>query len=111
MALTVPAHKYSVFTHVGPMDRVQDTYNQIFTWLCENGYQKEEMAFSLESYDERYNPATDNHNTPTNAFDIYSWSYIAVLHRMSWMGCKLESLTIHLCCVSPLLFLWSKRVA
>ncbi|OGO67657.1 MAG: hypothetical protein A2Z49_01765 [Chloroflexi bacterium RBG_19FT_COMBO_56_12] len=36
----VPSHKYAVFTHVGALTTLKDTYEYIYqTWLPQSGYQ------------------------------------------------------------------------
>ena len=63
---TVPGAKYAVFTHVGGLDKLHDTYNNIYqSWLSNSGC---EVAgcFCFELYDERFNPTGEN-----SELDIY----------------------------------------
>ncbi|MCU0486365.1 MAG: GyrI-like domain-containing protein [Anaerolineales bacterium] len=50
----VPAHKYAVFTHVGELDKLGETYRYIYqTWLPQSGYQATgDLDFEL--YDEDF---------------------------------------------------------
>lgn len=60
VAKTVPASKYAVFTHVGSLDKLKDTYDYILqTWLKESGYELTGSS-CFELYDERFNPSSDD---------------------------------------------------
>ena len=55
---TVPANRYAVFTHRGPVLAIQDTYAAIFgSWLPESGYRRAEGP-DFELYDERFDEQT-----------------------------------------------------
>jgi len=61
---TIPSALYAVFTHKGPLDTLQQTYQNIFgPWL--DGYELAE-ADQIEWYDERF-----MHDSPDSEFDIY----------------------------------------
>ena len=49
----VPAHKYAVFTHVGSLQKLSDTYRYIYeTWLPQSGYQATgDLDFELYNED------------------------------------------------------------
>ena len=55
---TVPANRYAVFTHRGPIVRIGETYRRIFgEWLPGSGLTRAEGP-DFELYDERFDPAT-----------------------------------------------------
>jgi predicted transcriptional regulator YdeE/DNA-binding transcriptional MerR regulator len=50
----VPAAKYAVFTHVGALDKLKDTYNYIYqTWVPQSGLQLA-GAYDFEYYNEDF---------------------------------------------------------
>ena len=49
VCLTLPEQRYAVFTHVGPMSKVQDTYRAVFAWLVRNGLEQDKNALWLEA--------------------------------------------------------------
>jgi AraC family transcriptional regulator len=57
-ARTVPANRYAVFTHVGEVHRIKETYRHIFgTWLPASGMARAEGP-DFELYDERFDEKT-----------------------------------------------------
>ncbi len=63
---SVPANRYAVFTHRGPVMAIQDTYAAIFgTWLPPSGYRRAEGP-DFELYDERF-----DEETMSGEIDIY----------------------------------------
>lgn len=71
VGLTIPSQTYAVFTHVGPMSEVQNTYYGAFKWIDENGLKRITDKPRFELYDSRYNPANHSRSRPENAYDIY----------------------------------------
>jgi len=64
----IPAQKWAIFTHIGPMANVEQTYNYIFQeWLKEHPlYQLAELNINFEYVDGRFRV-----NSPEGEFDIY----------------------------------------
>ena len=57
-ARDVPANRYAVFTHVGEVHRIKETYEEIFgTWLPGSEWIRGEGP-DFELYDERFDPKT-----------------------------------------------------
>ncbi len=51
---SLPAYTYAVFEHVGPLDSLGQTYQNIFqTWLPQSGYKPLESGLDMEVYDDR----------------------------------------------------------
>ncbi|HMN61081.1 MAG TPA: MerR family transcriptional regulator [Anaerolinea sp.] len=51
---TLPAYTYAVFEHVGPLDTLHQTYQNIHqAWLPQSGYQALEDGLDMEVYDDR----------------------------------------------------------
>lgn len=67
VSLTVPAHRYVRFTHVGSMERekVDATFLDGFARIEAMGLTRDRQAPWIERFDHRYDPAS-----PTNAFEI-----------------------------------------
>lgn len=64
---TIPAAKYAVFTHKGNLDKLGETYNNIYQkWLPESGC---EIAgsYCFELYDSRFNSTGED-----SELDIYT---------------------------------------
>ncbi len=62
----VPASKYAVFTHKGPLTTLMGTYQYIFgDWASKTEYKVDEHL-NFEWYDDRFKD-----NDPTSEFDIY----------------------------------------
>lgn len=58
VAVQLPATRYAVFTHSGPLSNLMHTINYIWgTWLPRSSYKHSE-SFDFELYDERFNPDT-----------------------------------------------------
>ena len=63
---SIPAGEYAVFTHKGPLSKLDHTMNYIYgSWLPKSGRKLRE-APDLELYDQRFNP-----NSERSEFDIY----------------------------------------
>ncbi|MED4753984.1 GyrI-like domain-containing protein [Brevibacillus choshinensis] len=71
IGFTVPEKTYACVTHTGPMDQVQNTYQQAFQWLQKQGHQVDEAALRMERYDERFVPSVHAPERPENAYDIF----------------------------------------
>jgi predicted transcriptional regulator YdeE/DNA-binding transcriptional MerR regulator len=62
----VPAAKYAVFTHVGSLDKLKDTYNYIYqTWVPQSGMQLD-GSFDFEYYNQDFQDFA-----PESRFYIY----------------------------------------
>ena len=63
----VPAHKYALFTHYGPISLIYDTYNRIYNELLpRSAYDVDKEACTIEWYDERFKM-----DSPDSEYDIY----------------------------------------
>lgn len=66
VARHVPAHRYAVFTHTGPLDKLRDTYNYIYqVWAQQSGYELT-GDIDFEYYDEDFKDFA-----PDSKFYIY----------------------------------------
>jgi AraC family transcriptional regulator len=66
VALTLPARRYAVWTHRGPISTFPDTVKQVFgRWLAESKL-PHAQAPDFEWYDDRFDPATEQ-----GEIDIY----------------------------------------
>ncbi|WP_313897780.1 GyrI-like domain-containing protein [Bacillus litorisediminis] len=65
--LTVPANTYASFYHHGVMERdhIDRTYQFIHNWFEKNQYERNYQSYSLEIYDEHYEPSKSS-----NRFEI-----------------------------------------
>ena len=62
----VPAAKYAVFTHIGALDKLKDTYNYIYqTWVPQSGVQLD-GSFDFEYYNQDFQDFA-----PESRFYIY----------------------------------------
>jgi len=62
----VPAGKYAVFTHVGSLEKLRDTYQYIYqTWLPHSGY-THSPDIDFEYYNEDFKDFA-----PDSRFNIY----------------------------------------
>lgn len=58
--IELPAHKYAVFTHKGPLHKLQETNDYIWkTWLPKSGYELAD-APDIEIYGEQWNAEQEN---------------------------------------------------
>lgn len=71
IGFTVPERTYARFTHTGSMEQVQNTYQQVFQWLQEQGHRVDEAAARMERYDERFVPSVHAPERSENAYDIF----------------------------------------
>lgn len=63
---TLPASKYAVYTHKGPLDTLADTFHKVYSeWLIEDGLEPI-TDLSFELYDERF-----IYNNEHSEMDIY----------------------------------------
>ena len=68
-AIDVPAKRYAVFTHKGPITEIAKTYDYIYgTWLPESDYEAD-GSHDFEYYDERFN--NGNPMDPESELDVY----------------------------------------
>ncbi|MEW6184104.1 MAG: AraC family transcriptional regulator [Thermodesulfobacteriota bacterium] len=64
---TIPAQKYAVFTHKGPVEKIPETYQAIYAvWHPKSGHELIK-APDFEYYDERFHPG----NPEISELDIY----------------------------------------
>ncbi|NVD97457.1 GyrI-like domain-containing protein [Massilia sp. BJB1822] len=70
LALRIPARRYAIFTHVGPVTAVQASYLDAFRALEDSGLQLDREAPRLERYDSRFIPTVDEAQRAANAYDI-----------------------------------------
>ena len=67
---TVPAHRYAVFAHRGPLDTLRQTYNNIYqVWIPQSGLKLHPDHFDMEIYDEGFK---------AGSADSIMWIYVAV---------------------------------
>jgi predicted transcriptional regulator YdeE/DNA-binding transcriptional MerR regulator len=67
---TVPAHRYAVFAHHGPLDTLRETYQNIFqVWIPQSGLKLHSDRFDMEVYDEAFKLGVP---------DSIMWVYVAV---------------------------------
>jgi AraC family transcriptional regulator len=63
----IPAHKYAMFTHYGPISQIYDTYDRIFNEILpRSAYEFDEKACEIEWYDGRFKK-----DSPDSEYDIY----------------------------------------
>jgi AraC family transcriptional regulator len=68
VAFTIPSKNYVCTTHVGKPEDVESTYQQLFSWMKDYGYDQDHQALSLEIYKEEHKHL----NTTGNLhFEIY----------------------------------------
>lgn len=70
IGIRVPARRYAMLTHRGPMARVQATYVTGFAAIEQLGMAQDPEGFRLERYDRRYTPTVHDDARPDNAYDI-----------------------------------------
>lgn len=70
IGIRIPARRYALLTHRGPVSRVPTTYTTGFAAIEQLGMVQNEEAFRLERYDRRFTPGMDDGERPDNAFDI-----------------------------------------
>ncbi|WP_256077172.1 GyrI-like domain-containing protein [Massilia sp. YIM B04103] len=70
VALRIPARRYAIFTHAGPMTAVQTSYLEAFRALEDSRLQLDREAPRLERYDSRFIPTVDEAQRAANAYDI-----------------------------------------
>jgi AraC family transcriptional regulator len=63
----IPAHRYALFIHYGPISQIYDTYDCIYNKLLpRSAYEVDEQACTIEWYDERFKM-----DSPDSEYDIY----------------------------------------
>lgn len=68
VGFTIPGKNYVCTTHIGKADEVETTYNHLFKWMDDYGYEQDYKALSLEIYQKDNNKPIDNGEL---YFDIY----------------------------------------
>lgn len=69
VGFTIPQKNYVYATHMGLPNQVGDTYQKIFAWMKEYGYEQDYQALSLEIYEDEIKNI-NSLETPL-LFDIY----------------------------------------
>ncbi|SFD01928.1 GyrI-like domain-containing protein [Massilia yuzhufengensis] len=70
IGIRIPARRYAMLTHRGPMARVEASYLTGFAAMEQLGMVPDEEGWRIERYDRRYTPSLDDGNRPDNAYDI-----------------------------------------
>jgi AraC family transcriptional regulator len=70
IGIRIPARRYAMVTHRGPMARVQATYVTGFAAIEQLGMAHDTDAWRLERYDRRYTPTVNDDTRTDNAYDI-----------------------------------------
>lgn len=70
IGLRIPARRYAMLTHRGPMARVQATYLTGHAAIEQLGMVQDDEGWRIERYDRRYTPTLHDGNRPDNAYDI-----------------------------------------
>jgi len=62
IAEKIPAQKYAIFTHIGKLNNIAETFQYIYEdWLVNNSrYERVPFAFEFEWYDQRFNLNSDD---------------------------------------------------
>ena len=61
--ISIPAHRFAVFTHSGDVSTLHDTIDQIWRrWLPESGHEAEPGAAFFERYGDDFDPRTGTGN-------------------------------------------------
>ncbi len=68
VGFTIPRKNYVFTTHKGKAEEVENTYQKIFSWMKDYGYEQDHQALSIEIYKEEYKPEYAEGNL---IFDIY----------------------------------------
>ncbi|MBT2727883.1 GyrI-like domain-containing protein [Bacillus sp. ISL-75] len=55
VGFTIPSKNYVFATHKGRQEEVENTYQQIYAWMKEYGYEQDHNALSIEVYKEEHN--------------------------------------------------------
>jgi len=63
----IPANDYAVFTHVGPVSKLRETYDKIYNEWTERSDIKLLKTYDFELYDHRFKGSED----PESVIDIY----------------------------------------
>ncbi|MEH7355119.1 GyrI-like domain-containing protein [Neobacillus drentensis] len=68
VGFTIPRKNYVFSTHKGRIEEVENTYNKMFAWMKEYGYDQDHHALSMEIFKEGHK----DQNTEGNLyFEIY----------------------------------------
>jgi AraC family transcriptional regulator len=54
VGFTIPSKNYVFATHKGKQGEVENTYQQIYAWMKEYGYEQDHNALSIEVYKEEH---------------------------------------------------------
>ncbi|MBT2736319.1 AraC family transcriptional regulator [Neobacillus sp. B4I6] len=54
VGFTIPSKNYVFATHKGKQEEVENTYQQIYAWMKEYGYEQDHNALSIEVYKEEH---------------------------------------------------------
>jgi AraC family transcriptional regulator len=68
VGFTIPAKNYVTITHEGSPNEVENTYNRLFEWMKDYGYEQDHSALCLEVYKEEYR---DQNAAGNLHFDIF----------------------------------------
>lgn len=68
VGFSIPAKYYVCTTHKGSPEEVENTYQRLFSWMEEYGYEQDLQALSLEIYKEEHKQQNVTGNLH---FDIY----------------------------------------
>ena len=68
VGFTIPSKNYVFATHKGSHEEVENTYQQIYAWMNEYGYEQDHNALSMEVYKEEHKQLNENGDLH---FDIY----------------------------------------
>jgi AraC family transcriptional regulator len=84
--VNVPAQRYVVFSHHGPVSRIRDTIDAVHKWSHTSGVSAaqpgRDLPVMLERYGERFDPQT-------GSGDIEIWTaHRGIRLRLSFCSCK-----------------------
>jgi AraC family transcriptional regulator len=68
VGFTIPSKSYVFANHIGSHDEVEITYQRIYSWMKEYGYEQDHNALSVEVYKEEHKHLNTNGQLH---FDIY----------------------------------------
>lgn len=66
-AITIPAQKYAIFTHTGPVSQISDTFQKIYATLLQQFNLQPMQGYDFELYDQRFLGPTNEQSQ----LDIY----------------------------------------
>jgi AraC family transcriptional regulator len=68
VGFTIPSKNYVFAAHKGSHEEIENTYQQIYAWMKEYGYEQDHNALCLEVYKEEHKHLNENGDLH---FDIY----------------------------------------